>query len=1704
MSRSWRILAACLACLAGLAVCLPAQGAGLEWTYQQDDQGRLVRLTGPGQRETSLEYVDAEGRLELLRVSTGGRPRAEHRFDSAGRRTSMLDQYGEVRYSYDGLGRLAGLERQGQPRLGLSYDSAGRLTRVGFSRDLRLAYYYDFLGRLTQISTPAGKITLEHSPTDSTLTRRLPNGVTTIFEYRPDGKLGRLAHISGPGRALAVWTYHYRPDGRLAKIEENLLGRQRVLAHHYDQAGRLVRAEGYPGGDHVYTYDSLGNLLSRNWQKGEKRLEQDWDGALRAVNGAPCAVNAARELTELSLHGEDFRFSYQHHGLLRRVEAPGGEAVYGYNGEGLLLGRFGPGAEVNFQADPLAAHWRPLVWMEAGAEPAMLIWHRDRLLGLAGEGITRFYLEDHLGSVRLVLDQRGKVVARRDYHPYGLPAEPDKWRGLQPGFAGLLYDATAGVYLAGARAYHPRLGRFLQRDPAWEGLSAYAYCGGDPVNLRDLSGRRPYQPYTPVSDARDYYERLQRIYDQKTAGPWDPFTATLAGPAGVGSERLLAGRDPNAHVLDLASAGGMGLAGNTLHKFPTMMKLAITHNPVINALQIEQAALVISNPQSSWTDKLLAGGSVVGQAATAVGWSQHLAGMGARSLSTAQSLARHSRALSWLGTMEQSISYLGTANFAVGALSDTANHYLGASLPGTLEGLGERLGLGPAGPAGASGRLLHDLPLEAWGSSGAADLTEAGLAGMAGLTGRLRPAASLLGPAGGLPGLDPGRVGGISLAGAEKALASLGPLQGVALDPATDKLVLLAERQGAVPLPPLRLEDVVTIFRTVYEHGQAPFVSIDPDPQNPRGPRLLVRHDPGTQDTYVGWVLFESDRVMKCLQMGRDNLTGERFSSQVAGYASALDSQAGLTPGENVWERFWIVPAEQILKTSRQGRVTLVELPLMVKTQRMELRQGKLVPAEGQSPTPEARRFAEWFTGNYEALAREQKSRPPQGAGLDRPVAFLAELQRMAVVAAVAQALRDRGVPMPAWMSRHRVPPVPYPDVTPSIIVERTTTTREVQGGRSVRTTSRKRIYGGVDLGDPDRGVHQVAQAREAEALESRVEAVFADPAPLSAKELRTPEGDLAAVSLPGDQTLAVGPNRLEAADITVPVGLAGKIELARGSNSFFAPHGEFGRGWSMDLPRLESWKEPVGRKGKVVRLKPTFRLDTPLASRRAYFHKRKRSAALRGEVIAPEGRSPYEGVARVRNKRLEADCDTVFFKDGRRWAFDRQGRMVADEAPPLAKVYRRDRQGRVRRIEGWYGDKLLADIQLEYNQQGRIARAQGSNGQGAEYAYDDEGRLASVDAGGAKTRFSYQGSLVREVKRGGQVVASYSYGPGGRLLSQSGPRGGQVDYRLTRTAEGVEVQARAGQEPLARQSASPDLRRLSRLLPDGTRWDRESGLQGGSSESLTTAAGRTYRAVTPPAGGAPRLELPSGATFEVRSLPGATAGAALLTDEQTVAAVEWRGDGQTSKVKTPSAHLHCGYRADGSAQNYLITPPVDRTRHSEFLEIKLGQAGQLTEITGPRGRILAAGYDQKGRVTQLLANRGLLEVAWDAQGRPAGWKTSWGGTLSLDYHGQSGALAKATWRRGGGTAELSPKPEGVVYRHYDGGVWRLSTPAQPGGDSTVQGPEGFSLTLRRRPHGRALQVADAYRLTVRRDARRGITVLRQEPSQRLARAAGD
>lgn len=107
-----------------------------------------------------------------------------------------------------------------------------------------------------------------------------------------------------------------------------------------------------------------------------------------------------------------------------------------------------------------------------------------------------YYLQDHQGNNRVVVDSSGKVEETNHYYPFGGTfastgnVQPYKYNGKE-------LDAKKGLnwYDYGARMYDAALGRWHVVDPMAEkycGMSPYAYCNNSPTINVDLDGKDWY------------------------------------------------------------------------------------------------------------------------------------------------------------------------------------------------------------------------------------------------------------------------------------------------------------------------------------------------------------------------------------------------------------------------------------------------------------------------------------------------------------------------------------------------------------------------------------------------------------------------------------------------------------------------------------------------------------------------------------------------------------------------------------------------------------------------------------------------------------------------------------------------------------------------------------------------------------------------------------------------------------------------------------------------------------------------------------------------------------------------------------------------------------------------------------------------------------------------------------------------------------
>ena len=181
------------------------------------------------------------------------------------------------------------------------------------------------------------------------------------------------------------------------------------------------------------------------------------------------------------------------------------------------------------------------------------VWRDGRLSrllvdgGYIEDGEYRFFVTDHLGSVRGVTDSEGHLLFRTHYYPYGseygyeaggtsgsgagqgagletsaVVDHPYRYNGKEDqGFAGV------PVLDYGSRLYFVETGRWLSQDPLGEEyywVSPYAYCAGNPVDFVDPEGMDIWEINSTgyvVNRIEDKEQDSFYIVDKNSDGEWE-------------------------------------------------------------------------------------------------------------------------------------------------------------------------------------------------------------------------------------------------------------------------------------------------------------------------------------------------------------------------------------------------------------------------------------------------------------------------------------------------------------------------------------------------------------------------------------------------------------------------------------------------------------------------------------------------------------------------------------------------------------------------------------------------------------------------------------------------------------------------------------------------------------------------------------------------------------------------------------------------------------------------------------------------------------------------------------------------------------------------------------------------------------------------------------------------------------------------------
>jgi RHS repeat-associated protein len=135
----------------------------------------------------------------------------------------------------------------------------------------------------------------------------------------------------------------------------------------------------------------------------------------------------------------------------------------------------------------------------------------DNKLKMVTNGVSKYFLQDHLGSTTALTNSSGGVIESAAYDSFGNATGNLSTRYQ---FTGREYDNAIGLTYYRARWYSSELGRFVSEDPigfAGGDVNLYAYVGNNPLRFVDPSGNQRFAERWDKNEVERGIEMQQHV-----------------------------------------------------------------------------------------------------------------------------------------------------------------------------------------------------------------------------------------------------------------------------------------------------------------------------------------------------------------------------------------------------------------------------------------------------------------------------------------------------------------------------------------------------------------------------------------------------------------------------------------------------------------------------------------------------------------------------------------------------------------------------------------------------------------------------------------------------------------------------------------------------------------------------------------------------------------------------------------------------------------------------------------------------------------------------------------------------------------------------------------------------------------------------------------------------------------------------------------
>jgi len=503
--------------------------------YYYDTNRRLCRISEPDVGDTLYQY-DASNWLTSYQKGA-----------VEGSSCSAPSGSAKVTLTRDDVGRITkrNYAHSGTPDINKTFDDNGNLLTVkrgGINwtyvyntlnlpkseqllvdgRPYDISYVYNNDGALKQTTLPSSRV-VNFNPDGLGRPRQAREGTTYFakyIKYHASGQVdtfdygngfdyeqqlnarllpSRLKATNGSSTALDM-SYVYNASKLITSMTDNAIsGNNRVMT--YDGLEQITSATG-PWGNANYTYDGLGNLLTKHLGSRNITLSYSQNRVSRSVDTGGMGGDTGTRSFAYDSRGNatqagglnftydyadqpitvsgDSGGTYQYDGNLKRVKSViNSKTIYNvYNLAGKLV-----------HIDNRGSATDPAIETDYISIGSMTVARIE-------DGTATYLHHDSLGSPVAGTTAAGTVKWRERYSPYGITLDNDNSNKDQAGYTGHIKDGDTGLTYMQARYYDPVIGRFYSNDPVGYtaanpvmSFNRYMYVNNNPYKYTDPDGQ---------------------------------------------------------------------------------------------------------------------------------------------------------------------------------------------------------------------------------------------------------------------------------------------------------------------------------------------------------------------------------------------------------------------------------------------------------------------------------------------------------------------------------------------------------------------------------------------------------------------------------------------------------------------------------------------------------------------------------------------------------------------------------------------------------------------------------------------------------------------------------------------------------------------------------------------------------------------------------------------------------------------------------------------------------------------------------------------------------------------------------------------------------------------------------------------------------------------------------------------------------------